>query len=284
MAKALTYPSRAHNFSWVFIPHFHNNILHIQMKKTFSSKKSAFSLIELSIVLIIIGLLIAGITGGASLIKSSQLRSLMSEARGYAVAVNAFYTQYNALPGDYNTAVGSQTTYVGNGNNAIEYAATHNTIPGSEGTVAWYMLKQVGAISDNLTYAAASTAQVPGTHIPASKIQSAGWAFDYITNNGSSQNVVVLTGTTTAATASTGSTITAPAAGSSLATLASGVILPTDALSVDAKIDDGLASTGKVRGVLTGASSCITAAGATTYNVSQTSKVCALSYQVDPNS
>ena len=57
------------------------------MKKTFSSKKSAFSLIELSIVLIIIGLLIAGITGGASLIKSSELRSVMGEARGYAVSV-----------------------------------------------------------------------------------------------------------------------------------------------------------------------------------------------------
>ncbi|MDR2760473.1 MAG: prepilin-type N-terminal cleavage/methylation domain-containing protein, partial [Rickettsiales bacterium] len=37
-----------------------------------------FSLIELSIVLIIMGLLIAGITGGASLIKSAQLRSVIS--------------------------------------------------------------------------------------------------------------------------------------------------------------------------------------------------------------
>ena len=77
-------------------------------KKAFStkraSKRSAFTLIELSIVLIIIGLLVAGITGGASLIKSAQLRSVMSEARGYNVAVNSFVVQYDELPGDYDVA------------------------------------------------------------------------------------------------------------------------------------------------------------------------------------
>ena len=79
------------------------------MKKNFSSKKSAFSLIELSIVLIIIGLLIAGITGGASLIKSSELRSIMGEARGYAVSVNSFFTQYDQYPGDASVNVGNNS-------------------------------------------------------------------------------------------------------------------------------------------------------------------------------
>ena len=38
-----------------------------------------FSLIELSIVLIIMGLLIAGVTGGASLVKSAKLRAAVTE-------------------------------------------------------------------------------------------------------------------------------------------------------------------------------------------------------------
>ena len=58
-----------------------------------------FSLIELSIVLIIIGLLVAGITGGASLIKSAELRAVMSEVRNYQTAVNAYYTATGKLPG-----------------------------------------------------------------------------------------------------------------------------------------------------------------------------------------
>ena len=45
-----------------------------------------FSLIELSIVLIIMGLLIAGVTGGASLIKSAQLRSSYSVAKASLTA------------------------------------------------------------------------------------------------------------------------------------------------------------------------------------------------------
>ena len=45
--------------------------------------KSAFSLIELSIVLIIIGLLVAGVTGGASLIQSAKTRALINEINNY---------------------------------------------------------------------------------------------------------------------------------------------------------------------------------------------------------
>ena len=90
-----------------------------------------------------------------------------------------------------------------------------NTVPGSEGSVAWHMLSSIGAIDRTYTADSASVAQVPGTNLPASKIKTGGWAFDFIDG----QNVVVLTGTTT------------PAAddGDSLATLASGVITPSDA-------------------------------------------------------
>ena len=57
-----------------------------------------FSLIELSIVLIIMGLLIAGVTGGASLIRSAEMRSEIASLRDIQTSVNAFYTSLGYLP------------------------------------------------------------------------------------------------------------------------------------------------------------------------------------------
>ena len=234
----------------------------IYMKKNYSSKKSAFSLIELSIVLIIIGLLIAGITGGASLIKSSELRSVIGEARGYAVAVNAFFTQYDALPGDFSTSI-SAGDVVGNQNSRIEYATN------SEGTEAWRDLKTAGAIDSILTITNSNTAQAPSVNIPASKTKSNGWAFD--SNNTDFKNYVVITGAIAASSDANNSLING-------AFKSTGALLPTDALSIDAKTDDGKPNSGKVLGVL---STCFSGA---TYTVATTTKVCALSFNIDVNS
>ena len=237
------------------------------MKKTFSSKKSAFSLIELSIVLIIIGL-IAGVTGGASLIRSSELRSAMGEARGYAVAVNGFYSQYNVLPGDYTTGISGAfaATAKAGLNNKIEYYTTDDTY-NSESVIAWDQLIKTGTIDSTLalTPLAVTSAQIYGTHMPASKIKFAGWHFDYRNNVGqavnyaatvngagalaegvaavpANQNVVVLTATTTAASST--STLV-----NGLTNVAVASLTGPDALSIDTKIDDGFANAGKVRGI-----------------------------------
>ncbi len=67
------------------------------------NKKSGFSLIELSIVLIIIGLLVAGITGGQSLIESAKIRAFINELNSYKTAINTFYLARGRLPSDkYN--------------------------------------------------------------------------------------------------------------------------------------------------------------------------------------
>ncbi len=54
----------------------HNRI--ITMQKIFPSKKKAFSLVELSMVIIVIGLLISGVTAGGSLVKNSRISSARS--------------------------------------------------------------------------------------------------------------------------------------------------------------------------------------------------------------
>jgi len=260
------------------------------MKKTFSSKKSAFSLIELSIVLIIIGLLIAGITGGASLIKSSELRSIMSEARSYAVSVNSFFTQYDRYPGDSDIAVGSNSKNVGDRDNTIEYLANAGANTGvSEGLDAWNDLKDIGAIDLSLTLEQSQVglattgngksnidSMVPVTNIPGSKIKGAGWAFDYA----DTQNVVVITGTTVA-----GKTvlINDTTYGNRAAT---GIITPGDSLSIDSKIDDGKANSGTVRGydgsTVSEAGKC---SSTTSYTVAEGSKKnCVLAFRVDVSS
>ena len=68
--------------------------------KTSKNKYSAFSLIELSIVLIIIGLLVAGVTGGASLIESAKIRAFINELNGWKQAVYTFRTARDRFPGD----------------------------------------------------------------------------------------------------------------------------------------------------------------------------------------
>ena len=250
------------------------------MKKTFSSKKSAFSLIELSIVLIIIGLLIAGITGGASLIKSSELRSIMGEARGYAVSVNSFFTQYDRYPGDSDINVGSNSTVTGDRDNKIEFVNDAGTKV-AEGIDAWYDLKDIGAIDLALTVSgtmALPGALVPVTNIPGSKIKGAGWVFDYYAGT-KLQNVVVLTGTTVGGVTSLINEATASN------NLSSVIISAPDSLSIDSKIDDGKADTGNVQAINKSATAADMCSSSALYSIANgAKKVCALTFRVDVSS
>jgi prepilin-type N-terminal cleavage/methylation domain-containing protein len=293
------------------------------MKKTCSSKKSAFSLIELSIVLIIIGLLIAGITGGASLIKSSELRSAMSEARAFQTSVNGFYTQFGSLPGDFSTVIG--TSGAGNNNGHIEYVASVNaagttctnesgTYNCSEGSNAWIQMRNAGTIDSNLVSATTpidlndDSAPTFGTDAPSSKIKSAGWAFDYrdierssgaFGHEASSQNVVVLTGAIGSGSYNSSGDSAGVVDSNADNNVATAAIVPTDALSIDSKIDDGNAGAGKVRGLNPASSSVQTESGdyedtakecyyysssTFTYETTNTVKACGLTFQVDVNS
>jgi len=261
-------------------------------KKTFTNKKKAFSLIELSIVLIIIGLLVAGVTGGASLIKNAELRSLMTEARGYQTAVNAFYERFQDLPGDFGTEVGGSytlgtATVAGNANGQIEFYnsnATSTTVAGRmESNIAWQQLKNGSFVDATFTPATGNagtsgvvntTTLTPGTNIPGSKTKNAGWIFDYV----SSQNVVIVTNAITP---------TESASTSAVAAVPTAIIIPVDALSIDTKLDDGVATTGKVRGMLgatdVSSSGCYdTDSSPYSYATALSSAQCALSFQVDP--
>jgi prepilin-type N-terminal cleavage/methylation domain-containing protein len=65
------------------------------------NRGNGFTLIELSIVLVIIGLIVGGVLVGRDLIAAAQMRSLITQIEKYNTAVNTFRTKYdNILPGD----------------------------------------------------------------------------------------------------------------------------------------------------------------------------------------
>ena len=153
------------------------------------SHRHAFSLVELSIVLVILGLLVGGILAGQSLIRAAELRSITSQYAQYIAAVGAFRDKYFALPGDFTkatdfwtaadvdpatcrTAVGTGTaTCNGNGNGVI----ASFTLGVDEHFRAWQHLANAGLIEgtySGVTGAAhVSEDANPGVNVPAGRLR-----------------------------------------------------------------------------------------------------------------
>lgn len=63
-----------------------------------------FTLIEMSIVLIIIGLIIGGILKGQEVIEQSRQKAIITQIDEMRASINTFADKYNSLPGDYKRA------------------------------------------------------------------------------------------------------------------------------------------------------------------------------------
>ena len=127
----------------------------------------AFSLIELSIVLIIIGLLVAGITGGQSLIKSAKLRAFMNELSGYKQAVYTFYASKGRLPGDLNN-LGTMGRSSGQTYTSSSFPAPYNTTVPNEYSAPFIDLYLEKII--DFKPSETKLADYSGTALPRSKI------------------------------------------------------------------------------------------------------------------
>ena len=62
--------------------------------------KKGFTLVELAIVLVIIGLLIGGILAAQSMIQTARLQAQIRQINEFDIAVSNFVTKYNSIPGD----------------------------------------------------------------------------------------------------------------------------------------------------------------------------------------
>jgi prepilin-type N-terminal cleavage/methylation domain-containing protein len=83
----------------------------------------AFTLIELAIVIVILGLITVGVLGAQSLIESAKINSVTNELKQYKTAMLAFQLEYDAIPGDMDNAADYWPSAVnGNGDKIISPA------------------------------------------------------------------------------------------------------------------------------------------------------------------
>ncbi|MFZ4540837.1 MAG: type II secretion system protein [Rickettsiales bacterium] len=152
--------------------------------------KQAFSLVELSIVLVILGLITGAVLVGTSMVRAAQLRNVVTQTERFINAAKIFRDQYGALPGDITNAQGywgvahavaatcittSSSTAVtcnGDGNGMIDVSTGSN-----ERYRFWQHLANAGLIEGQFTGISASgnTFTSTATNSPAGKINASLW-------------------------------------------------------------------------------------------------------------
>ena len=180
--------------------------------------KRGFTLVEISIVLIIIGLLVTGIMLGQSLVTAAQNHAIISDFVKYQTAANSYNTKYRAWPGDDDGASRWTGATNGDGNGQLPDPA----ITTDEYYQFWLHLLKAGLINGDYNGAAGS--------VPLAPLDDY-----YITHCGDSallsQQAFLLT---------LGNTVN----GYGSKILDSAVVIK----AIDRKIDDGILSTGIVMG------------------------------------
>jgi len=87
------------------------------------TKQSGFTLVEIAIVLVIIGLLLGGILKGQEMITQARIKNIINDFNGITAAVNSYQDRYRGLPGDELDATTlarwGATAFGGDGNGVL---------------------------------------------------------------------------------------------------------------------------------------------------------------------
>ena len=121
-------------------------------------KQSGFTLVEIAIVLVIIGLLVGGVLKGREMITNAKIKRIENDFSGVSAAIFAYQDRYGVLPGDDPSA---STRFSGiwrgadngNGNGNIS-GGWNSTNNGNESRKIWKHLRGSGLIAgpvDNTT-------------------------------------------------------------------------------------------------------------------------------------
>ena len=194
--------------------------------------QKGFTLVEIAIVLVIIGLLLGGILKGQEMITQAKIKNVIADMSGVSAAMYGYQDRYKALPGDDKNANGRWgTTPSGNGDGVITgvYTVDVTAVTGATAGVAneagffWHHLRLAGFISGT------------GKEQPFNAV---------------SGKMGVQTGDGTAAAAGVLSDNAATPTLFTSLMLCSANLPDKIAISVDSQTDDGIGNTGTVRGLL----------------------------------
>lgn len=194
-------------------------------------KQKGFTLIEIAIVLVIIGLLLGGVLKGQELINTARVRSLSNNIDGITSAWFSFSDRYRAFPGDYSQAAVNLPNIinVGDGNGLVgDIAGVDSPL---ERALVWSHLQAAGYITGSYP----DPLVAPAVPIVLNTYNCSTTACP---DNGFGQGMVINRGAL-----QQGGGLAAPAH-----ELLSGRSIPSDVLAeLDRKIDDGTPSAGAMQ-------------------------------------
>lgn len=252
--------------------------------------QAGFTLVELAIVLVIVGLLIGGILKGQELIGATRVNSTVSQAKAIEAAAYTFSDTFGGKPGDLanaatrvpNCAVdkGCAAGTGTQGNGQIEGGPLLAPAVGAGATTeatAFFNQLYAADLISGLTTGGADAATLRQNVLNAPLDSGSNWRMGYQTSD------IAGAGGTTDSNAHY-MALSTVALDTDIATTAieGAGILPKQASAMDAKIDDGQPGTGSVRGYTAGGTAdasteCQSGDGATdTYNTQNTDKDCGL--------
>jgi len=237
-----------------------------------SSLYSGFTLIEMSMVIVVIALLVAGIMLGRELINASAVRSQITQIEQFYAATNSFKMKYNALPGDIYYTRASAFGLLASNNpntagNASESLTAHTgrdctSNQGGEPLLFWKHLNTAGLINgvDKMTDASHYGSQIGDRSVvgvvPQAKLGNGGNIFVCSQWDGVSTNVdcwgstfcFTIWGLTHFGVVGNGDLYSTPAQPSNTGQGVGYAVTPNQAYSIDLKMDDGAPRSGKVWG------------------------------------